>query len=73
HPQHAIAIVEAFGKHWGNHSSFQVSAIDRSGCRTFTVNHFNSPVTYSSEGFLEHNLNLPISLFCGSHTAAPDG
>jgi len=31
--------------------------MDRSGYATFTVNHFNGPVTYSSEGFLECNLD----------------
>ncbi|KAG9095195.1 hypothetical protein FS749_010895 [Ceratobasidium sp. UAMH 11750] len=48
-------MVEAFGKRWGNHSSFKVGAADRSGLPTFTVNHFNGPVTYSSDGFLERN------------------
>ena len=47
-----------FGKRWGSHSSFKVSSIDRSGYPIFTINHFNSPVTYSSEGFLEHNLDV---------------
>jgi chitin synthase len=32
------SIVEAFGKHWGNRSSFKVSAIDHSGLPTFTIN-----------------------------------
>ncbi|KAL0060142.1 hypothetical protein AAF712_013068 [Marasmius tenuissimus] len=43
-------MVEAFQKRWGNHSSF-----DCSGYPTFTVHHFNGPVTYSSENFLERN------------------
>jgi len=50
-------MIEAFGKRWGNHSSFKLGAMDRSGYATFTVNHFNGPVTYSSEGFLERNLD----------------
>jgi chitin synthase len=50
-------MVEAFTKRWGNHSSFKSGAIDRSGFPTFTVNHFNGPVTYSAEGFLEKNLD----------------
>ncbi|KAI0062534.1 glycosyltransferase family 2 protein [Artomyces pyxidatus] len=50
-------MVEAFGKRWGNHSSFKVGAMDRSGFPTFTVNHFNGPVTYSAEGFLDRNLD----------------
>lgn len=49
-------MVEAFGKRWGNHSSFKIGGMDRSGFPTFTVNHFNGPVTYSSEGFLDKNL-----------------
>ncbi|KAF7973093.1 hypothetical protein HWV62_16302, partial [Athelia sp. TMB] len=48
-------MVEAFAKRWGNHSSFKVGSMDRSGFPTFTVNHFNGPVTYSSDGFLERN------------------
>ncbi|TCD65299.1 hypothetical protein EIP91_002824 [Steccherinum ochraceum] len=73
-------MVEAFGKRWGNHSSFKVGAIDRSGFPTFTVNHFGGPVTYSSESFLERNLDALnpdfISLLrgTGTHdTPAADG
>ena len=77
-------MVEAFGKRWGNHSSFKAGAIDRSGFPTFTVNHFNGPVTYSAESFLERNLDALnpdfVSLLRGSNpnttetptTAAPD-
>ncbi|KAL4248592.1 TRAFAC class myosin-kinesin ATPase superfamily protein [Abortiporus biennis] len=50
-------MVEAFSKRWGNHSSFKVGAIDRSGFPTFTVNHYTGPVTYSAEGFLDRNLD----------------
>ncbi|KAK7447693.1 hypothetical protein VKT23_009920 [Stygiomarasmius scandens] len=50
-------MVEAFQKRWGNHSSFKTGSIDRSGFPTFTVNHFNGPVAYSSENFLERNLD----------------
>lgn len=50
-------MVEAFQKRWGNHSSFKAGTIDRSGFPTFTVSHFNGPVTYSSESFLERNLD----------------
>ncbi|KZP20345.1 glycosyltransferase family 2 protein [Athelia psychrophila] len=48
-------MVEAFGKRWGNHSSFKVGSADRSGFPTFTVSHFNGPVTYASDGFLARN------------------
>lgn len=73
-------MVEAFGKRWGNHSSFKVGAADRSGFPTFTVNHFTGPVTYSSEGFLERNQDLMspdfVSLLRGTSTTdtpAADG
>jgi len=51
-------MVEAFTKCWGNHSSFKVGAIDCLGYPTFTVNRFNGSVTYSSKGFLNHNLDF---------------
>jgi chitin synthase len=50
-------MVKAFGKRWGNHSSFKVGSVHRSGFPTFTINHFNGPVTYSAEGFLNRNLD----------------
>ena len=71
------SMVEAFGKRWGNHSSFKVGVIDRSGYPTFTVNHFNGTVTYSSEGFLERNLDSLnpdfVSLLRGSVAGVADG
>ncbi|KAH9045953.1 glycosyltransferase family 2 protein [Lactarius hengduanensis] len=70
-------MVEAFAKRWANHSSFKVGSVDRSGFPTFTVNHFNGPVTYSSEGFLERNLDALnpdfVSLLRGSTLAADAG
>jgi chitin synthase len=63
-------MVEAFGKRWANHSSFKTGEMDRSGFPTFTINHFNGPVTYSSEGFIERNLDALnpdfVSLFRGT-------
>ncbi|KAJ6489438.1 glycosyltransferase family 2 protein [Mycena vulgaris] len=51
-------MVEAFSKRWGNHSSFKTGgALDRAGFPTFTISHFNGPVTYSAEGFLARNLD----------------
>lgn len=72
------SMVEAFGKRWGNHSSFKLGGMDRSGFPTFTVNHYNGPVTYSSEGLLEKNLDALnpdfVSLLRGSGgDAAPHG
>ncbi|KAF8513208.1 glycosyltransferase family 2 protein [Gautieria morchelliformis] len=68
-------MVEAFAKRWGNHSSFKVGTMDRSGFPTFTVNHFNGPVTYSAENFLERNsdaLNPDfVSLLRGGSSDGP--
>ncbi|KAG6837153.1 hypothetical protein H0H93_013743 [Arthromyces matolae] len=50
-------MVEAFQKRWGNHSSFKTGSSDRNGNLTFTINHFNGPITYSSESFLARNLD----------------
>jgi chitin synthase len=50
-------MVEAFGKHWENHSSFKVGSVNCLGFPTFTINHFNGPVTYSAKGFLKRNLD----------------
>ncbi|KIM80662.1 glycosyltransferase family 2 protein [Piloderma croceum F 1598] len=69
-------MVEAFAKRWGNHSSFKVGTLDRSGSSTFTINHFNGPVTYSSEGFLERNLDALnpdfVSLLRGANNSLGD-
>lgn len=70
-------MVEAFAKRWGQHSSFKLGNQDRQGFPTFTVNHYNGPVTYSSDGFLEknaHSLNPDfVSLLRGTNPNAPDG
>ncbi|KZV71243.1 glycosyltransferase family 2 protein [Peniophora sp. CONT] len=50
-------MAEAFSKRWGNHGSFRAGSMDRSGFPTFTVNHYNGPVTYSTDGFLAKNLD----------------
>lgn len=69
-------MVEAFAKRWGNHSSFKVGTLDRSGFPTFTINHFNGAVTYSSEGFLERNLDALnpdfVSLLRGASNSLTD-
>ncbi|KAI6023520.1 P-loop containing nucleoside triphosphate hydrolase protein [Pisolithus microcarpus] len=57
-------MVEAFAKRSGNHSSFKLGGgLDRSGFLTFTICLFNGPVTYSSEAFLERNLDALNSDF----------
>ena len=58
HKKMDYAMTEAFGKRWGNHLSFKLGVMDQSGFATFTVNHFNGPVTYLLERFLECNLNV---------------
>jgi chitin synthase len=50
-------MLQVFAKRWGNYSSFKV-AMDRPYPPIFTIHHFNGPVTYSSEGFLERNLGV---------------
>ncbi|KIK12037.1 hypothetical protein PISMIDRAFT_19040 [Pisolithus microcarpus 441] len=57
-------MVEAFAKRSGSHSSFKLGGgLDRSGFLTFTICLFNGPVTYSSEAFLQCNLDALNSDF----------
>jgi chitin synthase len=67
-------MLEAFSKRWANHSAYKTGGTDRSGFPTFTVSHYNGPVTYSSESWLEKNhdaLNPDfVSLLRGSSVAA---
>ncbi|TFK50010.1 glycosyltransferase family 2 protein [Heliocybe sulcata] len=62
-------LAEAFGRRWGNHGSFKIGAVDNYGFPTFTIQHYNGPVTYSTEGLLERNLDAVnpdfVSLLCG--------
>ncbi|KAJ6495934.1 P-loop containing nucleoside triphosphate hydrolase protein [Mycena vulgaris] len=49
----------------GNHSSFKTGgALNRAGFSTFTISHFNGPVTYSAEGFLARNLDALSPRLC---------
>jgi chitin synthase len=66
-------MLEALGRRWGNHSSFGWRAgDDRTGrVGTFTVNHWEGQVTYSTDGMLERNRAAMVStdfvaLFAGS-------
>ncbi|KAF8218382.1 glycosyltransferase family 2 protein [Mycena galopus ATCC 62051] len=59
-----VTMVEAFAKRWGNHSSFKTSGLEHlakggvaDAAPTFTISHYNGPVTYSSEGLLARNLD----------------
>lgn len=67
-------MIEAFAKRWGNHDSFKVGAMDRTGFPTFTISHYAGPVTYSTEDFLEKNADAInpdfVSLFRGAHPEA---
>ncbi|KAJ7722410.1 glycosyltransferase family 2 protein [Mycena metata] len=47
-------MVEAFAKRWGNHSSFKSQG---GPSPSFTISHFNGPVTYAADGFLARNLD----------------
>jgi chitin synthase len=51
-------MIEAYAKRWGNHGSFKLSGMDRTGFPTFTVSHFTGPVTYSTEAFLEKDADV---------------
>ncbi|TFK68107.1 hypothetical protein BDN72DRAFT_879221 [Pluteus cervinus] len=77
-------MVEAIQKRWGNHSLFKAylpepepDSKDQTASTgtpaTFTVTHFNGPVTYSAQSFLERNLNAVnpnfVSLLWGSHSS----
>ncbi|KAG6371380.1 P-loop containing nucleoside triphosphate hydrolase protein [Boletus reticuloceps] len=77
HKKTDLTMVEAFGKRWGNHSSFNVRLGDRLGFPMFTINHSNGPMSYASEGFLERNLGSLnpdfVSLLSGSLAGALDG
>ncbi|KDN52499.1 glycosyltransferase family 2 protein [Tilletiaria anomala UBC 951] len=67
-------MVEAFGKRWGNHPSFKVGPVDRSGFASFTISHFAGPVTYTSEALLERNSEVVspdfVSLLLGQPAEA---
>ncbi|KAJ7724605.1 glycosyltransferase family 2 protein [Mycena maculata] len=70
-------MVEAFAKRWGNHSSFKTtSGLSGSGA-TFTIAHYNGPVTYSADGFLDKNLDALnpdfVSLLRGADDSAAGG
>ena len=65
-------MVEAFAKRWNSHSAFKLGNPDRSGFPTFTVNHYGGPVTYSSEGFIERNIDALSPDFVSLLRGNPD-
>lgn len=70
-------MVKAFDKCWENQSSFKVRIINHAGHPMFTVNHFNEPMMYSFESFLECKLDSLnpnfISLLYSSLISSSDG
>jgi len=70
-------MLEAFSKRWANHASFKTGGTDRTGFPTFTIQHYNGSVTYSSESWLEKNqdgLNPDfVSLLRGASGAEQNG
>ena len=70
------SMVEAFTKRWASHASYKGGSMDRSGFPTFTVNHYNGPVTYSSESFLDKNTDALnpdfVSLLRGASAGPED-
>jgi hypothetical protein len=54
----------------------KVRTLNRSGSSTLTIHHFNRPVTYFSEGFLEWNLDVLnsdlVSLLHGATNSSTD-
>jgi chitin synthase len=53
----ASSMVDAMGKRHGGHSSFTLDPTSAHGGRSFTINHYSGPVSYSAENFLEQNAN----------------
>ena len=51
------SMVEALGKRHGGHTSFALDPHRSHGQRSFTINHYSGPVSYSAENFLEYNAN----------------
>lgn len=51
-------MMKVFQREHGNHGHFKMSGMDRSGYATFTISHYNGPVTYSSEAFLERDADV---------------
>ncbi|KAK8846712.1 hypothetical protein IAR55_005799 [Kwoniella newhampshirensis] len=49
--------LETMGKRYNGHASFSLATNSRSGGASFTINHYDGPVTYSTENFLERNAN----------------
>jgi hypothetical protein len=68
--------VDAFVKLWGNRLPFKIGAPVRSGVPTFTISHYNSPVTHAADGFLERNLEVInpdfVSLLPGTDAGGED-
>ncbi|WRT65066.1 uncharacterized protein IL334_002008 [Kwoniella shivajii] len=49
--------LEAMGKRYTGHASFSLATTSRSGGSSFTINHYDGQITYSTENFLERDAN----------------
>ncbi|WWC67634.1 uncharacterized protein I206_101544 [Kwoniella pini CBS 10737] len=67
--------LEIMAKRFTGHASFSLSTQSRSGNSTFTINHYDGPVTYTTENFLARNANETsadiLRLLRGTTTGAP--
>jgi chitin synthase len=52
-----LSMVEAMGRRHAGHASFALDPAGAHGERSFTINHYAGPVSYSAENFLEQNAN----------------
>ncbi|WVR04387.1 hypothetical protein IAU60_001389 [Kwoniella sp. DSM 27419] len=50
-------LLETLGKRFTAHPSFSLATSNRNGHASFTINHYDGPVTYTTENFLERNAN----------------
>lgn len=51
------SMVDAMGKRHAGHASFALDPAGAHGERSFTINHYSGPVSYTAENFLEQNAN----------------
>lgn len=50
-------LLESLGKRFHNHPSMSISPQGNRSSASFTINHYDGPVTYSTSNFLERNAN----------------
>jgi hypothetical protein len=59
-------MMKVFQKEYGNHGHFKLSGMDRSGYATFTISHYNGPVTYSSEALFDFRASSSVLMMIPS-------